>query len=161
MAKVDPAVRRISGIALSLSLTLVLCSCAHIESAEPDVDVSEWNELVNVVLKEWYILPDKRVVDAGNVTFRVDNQGHMDHEFIIIKTAMPVHDLPVVDEGLNEKKAGKLIAELEDVSPGESRIFTVRLAPGNYVLFCNKVEKEDHKVISHYRHGMRVGFTVK
>ena len=161
MAMVDPAGGRIKSPTLQLILALVLSSCAHGESPLSDFSLSEKAETVNVVLKEWFVLPDKMAVDEGDVTFKVDNRGQMDHEFIIIKTTMSVHDLPVHEKGLNEKKAGKMIGEIEDLRPGEIREITVHMSPGSYVLFCNKVEIEDHKIISHYRRGMRVGFTVK
>jgi uncharacterized cupredoxin-like copper-binding protein len=160
MAMINPAARWRRIIALPL-LALVVISCAHSEALSSDRDDSEESETVNVVLKEWYVLPEKRSVDAHNITFKISNEGRMDHEFIVIKTTVPVHELPVHERGLDEKKAGKLIGEIEDIHPGETRELTVHMASGNYVLFCNRVEVEDHKIISHYRHGMRVAFSVK
>jgi uncharacterized cupredoxin-like copper-binding protein len=72
-----------------------------------------------------------------------------------------VHELPVHEKGLDEKRAGKMMGEIEDIRPGEVRELTIDMPPGKYVLFCNRVETEDHKIISHYRNGMRVGFTVR
>jgi len=160
MVMIDPAGTRIRIIALQL-LALVLSACAHGESHHSDFTRSEHRETVNVVMKEWYILPDKKSVGEGDITFRIDNQGRMDHEFVIFETKLPVHDLPVHEKGLNEKKAGKTIVEIEDLRPRETRELTVHMAPGHYVLFCNRVEIEDHKIISHYRQGMRVAFTVE
>lgn len=161
MVMVDPAERRIRNVALQLSLTLVLSSCAQVESHHSDSTRSERVETVNVVLKEWYVLADKMDVDEGDVNFKVHNQGRMEHEFIIIKTTQSMHDLPVNEKGLIEKKAGKMITEIEDLHPGETREIEVHMIPGSYVLFCNKMEMEDHKIISHYRKGMRVGFSVE
>lgn len=160
MAMENPVARWHRLIALPL-IALVAVSCAHSEALSPDRDDSGESETVSVVLKEWYVLPEKRSVDARNITFKITNEGHMDHEFIVIKTTMPVHELPVHERGLDEKKAGKEIGGIEDIHPGETRELTVHMAPGNYVLFCNKVEVEDHKIISHYRHGMRVAFSVR
>lgn len=160
MAIVDPARRRVRIIALQL-LAWASISCAFGESPHEEAGHSEEGGTVNVVLKEWFILPDRMTVDEGRVTFKVANHGHMDHEFIIIKTDIPVHDLPVHEKGLNEKKAGESIGEIEDIRPGELRELTIEMPSGKYVLFCNKVETEDHKIISHYRHGMRVAFTVR
>ena len=160
MAMIDPFGRRIRNIGLQF-IVLALSSCAQVESPHSDNNLSERVEVVDLVMREWYILPDKTTVDEGNVTFTVHNVGRMDHEFMIFRITLPVHDLPVTENGLNEKKAGKMIGEMEDIRPGETRELTVHMEPGRYVLFCNKVDKEDHKIISHYRQGMRVGFTVR
>jgi uncharacterized cupredoxin-like copper-binding protein len=160
MAIVNPAGRWVGITALQL-LAWVSISCAFGDSPHVESDHSEEGGTVNVVLKEWFILPDKMTVDEGRITFKVANHGHMDHEFIIIKTEIPVHDLPVHEKGLDEDKAGKAIGEIEDLRPGEVKELTLDMPRGKYVLFCNKVETEDHKIISHYRHGMRVAFTVK
>jgi uncharacterized cupredoxin-like copper-binding protein len=160
MAIVNPAGSWVRLVVLQLA-ALAAIPYAHGESPWSDAARAEEGETVNVVLKEWYVLPDKRTVDEGNITFKILNQGRMEHEFIVIKTTLPVHDLPVHEKGLDEKKAGKTLGEIEDIRPGETREETFYMPPGNYVLFCNKVEIEDHETISHYRHGMRVAFTVK
>ena len=160
MAIVNPARRWVRMIALQL-LAWASISCAFGESRHEEAKPSEEGGVVNVVLKEWFILPDKMTVDEGRITFKVANNGRMDHEFIIIKTDIPVHDLPVHEKGLDEKKAGEAIGEIEDLRPGEVRELTLDMPSGKYVLFCNKVEIEDHKIISHYRHGMRVAFIVR
>ena len=159
MAKVCTAGSWVKPNALLL-LAMVACSAAGNVLAADSDDANE-REIVNVVLKEWYILPDKMAVDARYVTFKVANHGRRDHEFIIIKTDVPVHDLPVHAKGLDEKKVGEAIAEIDDIRPGETKELTLHMSVGSYVLFCNKVEIEDHKIISHYRHGMRVAFKVK
>lgn len=160
MAEVNPVPNWAKLITLQL-MALVTSACAFDVSSGSDFAPSDRVETVNVVLKEWYVLPDKRTVDAGEVSFRVANQGRMDHEFIVIKTSVPVHALPVNDRGLDEKRAGKMIGELEDIHPGDTQEVTFHLAPGSYVLFCNKLEMVGSKVISHYRNGMRVGFAVR
>jgi len=159
MAKVSPAGSWIQSNVLLLTAIVACGASGNVLAADSD-DANE-HESVNVVLKEWYILPDKMTVDGRYITFKVANQGRRDHEFIIIKTDVPVHDLPVHAKGLDEKKVGKAIGEIEDIHPGETKDLTLHMSVGNYVLFCNKVEIVDHKIISHYRHGMRVAFKVK
>jgi uncharacterized cupredoxin-like copper-binding protein len=160
MAMVNSAASWFRFIAVSLS-ALVMGACAYGDAPLSDAVRSEESETVNVVLKEWYVLPDKRTVNESTVTFKVVNRGRMDHEFIIIKTDLPLHALPVHEKGLNEKKAGRMMGEIEDLRPGEAGEMTIYMPPGNYVLFCNKVETVDHKTISHYRRGMRVAFKVR
>ena len=144
-----------------LLLAAMAGSCAHDEISESDFAPSEVDETVNVSLKEWYVLPDKNAVNTGNITFKVSNHGRMDHEFIVTKTATPFDALPVTEEGLNEKKAGTELGEIEDIPPGETRMITLHLTPGRYILYCNKMGMEDHQMFSHYRRGMRVAFTVR
>ena len=160
MTIVNPAGRWVRILALQL-VALVLTSCAHGESPQAESHHPEEGGTVNVVLKEWFVLPDKLAIDDGRVTFKVANHGRMDHEFIVIKTTIQVHELPVHEKGLDEKRAGKMMGEIEDIRPGEVRELTIDMPPGKYVLFCNRVETEDHKIISHYRNGMRVAFTVR
>ena len=160
MAIVNSAGRWLRLIAPPLS-ALLMGACAHGEASLSDAVRSEESETVNVVLKEWYILPNERTAHESNVTFKVVNQGRMDHEFLVIKTDLPIHALPVHEKGLNEKKAGKKMGEIEDIRPGETREITIYMPSGNYVLFCNKVETLNHETISHYRRGMRVAFTVR
>ena len=160
LVTVSTAASRVRGIIL-LSVATVFGSYAHADSSSVDLVSSDKNEIVNVVLKEWYILPDKRTVDESNIMFKVVNQGKVDHEFIIIKTDLSLDAMPVHEKGLNEKEAGIKMAEIEDIRPGESRELAIDMPPGKYVLFCNRVEIEDHKIVSHYRHGMRIVFTVK
>ena len=160
MDKVNPAGKWVWIITLQL-LVWVSISFAYGDSPHEEANHSEEGGAVNVVMKEWFVLPDKMVVDEGRVTFKVANHGRMDHEFIVIKTTIQVHELPVHEKGLDEKRAGKMMGEIEDIRPGEVRELTIDMPPGKYVLFCNRVETEDHKIISHYRNGMRVGFTVR
>ena len=141
--------------------TLLTVSCAGQESIPSNAAPYARSEKVNVVLKEWYVLPDKTAVAPGNITFNVANQGTMDHEFVIIKTNLKIADLPVNSKGLDEKKAGLEIGEIENIRPGEKKQATYYLPAGLYVLFCNKLEMEDDKIISHFRHGMRIAFTVR
>ena len=160
MAEVNTTVNWVRLIMLQL-MALLSGACTVGASSDTDFAPSDRSETVNVVLKEWYVLPDKTTVNAGNISFKVANQGRMEHEFIVIKTTVPVHALPVNEKGLDEKRAGKMIGELEDIHPGETREVSFHLAPGSYVLFCNKLEIVGNKVESHYRRGMRVGFTVR
>jgi uncharacterized cupredoxin-like copper-binding protein len=142
-------------------VTLATSSCAHHGAPLSDSALPENTEPVDVVLREWYVLPHKRTVDAGVITFKVANQGRMEHEFIVIMVSQAITDLPVNEQGLNERTAGKLIGEIEEIDPGETREVTYSLRPGNYVLLCNRVGSDGKEIVSHYRRGMHVAFTVK
>lgn len=118
-------------------------------------------ETVRVLLDEWHVQPEKTVVKAGPVEFRAANRGKEDHELVIVKTNLAEGDLPTDDGKVREDDAGELIGEIEEFPPGETRRATFRLAPGDYVLFCNIVEQEeDGETESHYREGMRTTIRV-
>ena len=160
MTGLKPAASWVNLIALPLFAAMA-GSCAQDEIHPSDFSPSKIDAIVSVSLKEWYVLPDKIAVDAGNITFKVSNHGQMDHEFIITQTTKPIDELPVTEEGLNENKAGRSYGEIEDIPPGETREITIHMTPGRYILYCNRMEMVDHKMMSHYRRGMRVAFTVR
>lgn len=85
-------------------------------------------------------------VRAGNVLFRVRNDGPVEHELIVVRArgALPLRaDGLTVDE---EALAGATVAALEPGRAGSVRTLAVDLAPGHYILFCN--------MYGHYLAGM-------
>ena len=105
---------------------------------------------VNVILKEWKLVPAPKVVPAGPVTFRVTNSGTLNHEFLVIKTSIPANALPVKNGEVSE--AG-LTKEIPSFKRGLTKTLTVTLTKGKYVLLCN--------IKSHYGYGQRSSFTVR
>jgi len=104
---------------------------------------------VGITLKEFSVKPSAPSVKAGSVTFKIANKGALDHEFVIVKTALPATKLPVQNDVVTLKplkKAGPF-------KPGKGGSLTVSLKPGKYVLYCN--------VKGHYGFGQRIAFTVK
>ncbi len=71
---------------------------------------------IDVVATEWALQPSPLTVRAGPVTFRVRNQGVVDHNFGI---------------------EGRPGAELGGIKPGESNTLSVRLEPGTYTAYCS------------------------
>jgi uncharacterized cupredoxin-like copper-binding protein len=112
----------------------------------------------------YFITVDKDTVQAGTVSFVIDNSGSMHHEMGIYKTDLDPADLPLTDEGkVDEEKAG-LVAEAVYTRPlrgdedhrirdGRGVDFTVDLPAGKYVLVCN--------LAGHYAKGQFVAFTVE
>jgi len=82
---------------------------------------------------------DATQVKAGPVTFDVHNaaDNKMVHELVVLKTSLADNALPVHGGQVPEQKFTKM-GEIEDVAPGKSRRLTIKLAPGHYVLVCNK-----------------------
>lgn len=84
---------------------------------------------------------------AGEVDFRVSNEGPDRHEFIVARSEsgrLPLRSdgVTVDEETIEKSEAGAL----EPDQPGGTRDLRVHLAPGRYVLFCN--------MTGHYMGGM-------
>ena len=114
---------------------------------------------VDVVLSEFIVDPGEDSVEAGEVTFALDNQGGETHEFVVVEAAS-ADDLPVDDDGAFEED--NVLGEAEEIEAGETAELTLDLEPGDYVLLCNIVEEEeDGEVESHFAEGMHSTFTVE
>jgi pyruvate/2-oxoglutarate dehydrogenase complex dihydrolipoamide acyltransferase (E2) component len=117
---------------------------------------------VFVGLTEWRVEVDPASVPPGKTTFRVNNEGREVHELVVVKGDRP-EALPVKDGAVDEDALppGALIGEVEGLKSGGVCPGTFDLQPGQYLLFCNIVEKEkDGRLESHYERGMRTAFTV-
>lgn len=105
--------------------------------------------VVSVKLKEFKVLPTPTSAKAGPVAFKVKNVGALAHEFVIVKTNLPVGKLPVKADKVTLKPLGKI----GPFQTGKGGALALSLKAGKYVLFCN--------VAGHYQAGQRVGFVVK
>jgi uncharacterized cupredoxin-like copper-binding protein len=91
---------------------------------------------------------------TGDYTFRVDNKGPTDHEFLVVPTRtgrLPLRPdgLTVDEEAVERSEPGSL----EPGAPGAVRDLTVQLKPGRYILFCN--------MEGHYMAGMHTELVVR
>jgi uncharacterized cupredoxin-like copper-binding protein len=100
---------------------------------------------IHVKLGEMWVKPDYTSVKAGKVTFAATNSGQLEHELMIERMPLKM-DAPGRP---NEEAAQGMI---EDMEPGQSGKMTLKLTPGNYVLFCN--------VSGHYAAGQHIRFSV-
>ena len=91
------------------------------------------------LLKNSTIQLDTDRVKAGSVTFDVSNAADtgLTHEFVVIKTDLAADRLPVKNGKVPENQFKKM-GEVEDIAPGTSKHMTLKLAPGHYVLLCNR-----------------------
>ncbi len=106
---------------------------------------------VEVALDEWSVEPKPASVKAGKVTFVANNSGTMVHELVVLQTDTKGANLPVM--GARAEEPGEVLADIDDISPGQSAMMTVDLKPGHYVLLCN--------LPGHYKAGMYIDFTVE
>jgi uncharacterized cupredoxin-like copper-binding protein len=111
------------------------------------------NETIRVTLLSNAIQLETHTVKPGALTFDVTNaaDNHMGHEMVVLKTDLADDHLPLKNGQVPESRFKKM-GEVEDVAPGKSKQLTLRLAPGHYVLICNKV--------GHYSQGMHASLNV-
>ncbi|MFN3285194.1 MAG: cupredoxin domain-containing protein [bacterium] len=74
--------------------------------------------VVQVSEKEFSIAPSPSTVSAGRITFRVKNDGSIEHNFVVLSA--------------DKKK----VAELDAIKPGQSQELVVQLQAGEYRLVC-------------------------
>ncbi len=105
---------------------------------------------VGVVLTEWKLVPSATSVRAGKVTFRVRNDGAIEHELVVLRTDLHHHVLPVKRAVAVE--TGKL-GRTAKIAAGQERVLTLSLKPGKYVLLCN--------LLGHYKAGQYAALRVR
>jgi hypothetical protein len=143
-------------VAPSAAVVVVLLSAATVSCGD------EEGTKVDVVLSEFVVEPDRDSVDAGEITFAVDNQGSETHEFLVVR-ADSADDLPVDQDGAFDEGSfdeDSLIGEAEDIEAGSDTELKLDLDSGTYVLLCNVVEEDEGEMESHFAEGMHAVLTV-
>ncbi|MBW4540079.1 MAG: hypothetical protein KME43_13180 [Myxacorys chilensis ATA2-1-KO14] len=112
---------------------------------------------VEVVETEMAIKLSKTTVPQGPVQFVVKNQGKVPHEMVLLKTDLPLDQLPTKNDGKfdEQAKSVKEIIEIEEdeLKSGGSKSVSVPLSKGRYVVVCN--------VGKHFEKGMKTALTVQ
>lgn len=117
----------------------------------------------------WLFVPDKLVVPAGDVTFKVTNGMKQEHEFVVHQlgdvsmfvAALMKGGRPhgMVHEMLEPLKGQELI---EGLPAGKTAEKTTKLTPGSWVAACYLVGKRpDGTSFLHSDRGQRFAFTVR
>ena len=109
-------------------------------------------DVVLVSIGEYTIEPAAASVAAGGVTFRVANEGALEHEFAVVRSDLAVDALPQAGGAVDESQI-EVVGRIEQWPGDESREVTLDLPAGNYLLICN--------VPGHYQLGMSAAFTVR
>jgi uncharacterized cupredoxin-like copper-binding protein len=108
---------------------------------------------VVVELDEYTLTPDPADASGGNITFTAKNVGSIAHQLVVLRTSLPVDDLPTSDGVVRvDGKRVRAVGEIELVATDDAESTTLDLAPGEYRLICN--------IASHYDNGMRAAFRV-
>jgi uncharacterized cupredoxin-like copper-binding protein len=92
-------------------------------------------------------------IKGGEVKFSVKDEGKQQHEFVVIRSDADPASFPVKAGAIDEEAAGQSPGEADDISPGETKSATMRLAAGTYVYLCN--------LPGHYQLGMHGRLTVQ
>ncbi len=126
----------------SVALSLLAALTVGLGTAGATPGGAQGSSAVTVVLAEWTLVPSATALRAGKVTFRVRNDGAIEHEFVVLRTDSHHHALTV-------KKAVAVETgrqgEIPKIVPGQERSLTLSLKPGKYVLICN--------LLGHYKAG--------
>lgn len=132
--------------AFGCALVAVLAAGCGSSGAKPGSGV-----VVNVTERDFHIATPAHV-PAGQVVFRVKNDGPDNHEFIVVRLGKGV--LPLRGDGMTvneEKLAPSTIGSLEPGPPGSVRELRLYLPPGKYEALCN--------MEGHFMGGMHQEFT--
>jgi uncharacterized cupredoxin-like copper-binding protein len=148
--------RRTLLIAALAAVALVTVACA-------DDGGNGGSTSIDITLQEWAVVPSQASTPAGEITFAISNDGQETHEFVVIRTDLPILDLPTNEDGsVSEEGEGmEVIDEVEDIPSGDNATLTITLEAGSYALICNIVEEENGEVESHFQMGMRTSFEVQ
>lgn len=102
----------------------------------------------DISVEEYAFTLERPTVDAGDVTFRLTNDGAEDHEFAVIRTDLSPDALPIRDGEWVDLEASGLssVGGFDHLLPGRTKELSLELEAGNFVLLCN--------MQGHYQRGM-------
>lgn len=135
----------------------------------PAASVTTASSTMTVVMKgeetgAWLFVPDRLVVPAGDVTFKVTNSMKMEHDFVV----HPIGDVTSLVAFKLQGKHGFDYATLKgaeligDLPAGKSDSKTMKLTPGYWVAACYIAAKDpDGTSFIHSDRGQRFVFQVK
>lgn len=143
--------------ALIASVGLSGCAADEMNLGVPYDGDSTEEEVSNKVVgsvEEWKVKVSAKAANAGEVTFAIANFGTMAHEFLVVKTDLPLGEIPLGSNNRFDEEAEGLevIDEIPEWEPNTAGVLKVKLEPGNYQLLCN--------IEGHYKNGMHAGFEV-
>lgn len=152
--------RRIAVISLVLAIpALAACggggggsdkSATDPASTSPAAPAAAQGGKLSIHMSEFAFDPKDASATAGKVTISAPNDGNVEHELVLLKTAADPAHLPMKGGEADESAS---VGEIADVAPGATKSHTFRLAPGKYAMVCN--------LPGHYQSGMYGSLTVK
>lgn len=161
MASTTSTSNRVAPTAAATLSLLLVCAIALIIglAARPSggLSVPKGSHVVRVDERDFHI--DMRAtapLHAGNYLFVDTNHGGSPHELVMWKTDDHDNQLPLDDaRRVNEdsKDLESVLDSGSSLNPGETRVLSVSLDPGHYVMVCN--------LPGHYLAGMHVDVVVQ
>ena len=110
---------------------------------------------VKAGLREWAVTFDQTILSRGTYTFKIANDGKVEHELIAFRTSLSPGALPTAADGRINEEDPALVSATDgpNLKPGQTTSRTVDLTtPGTYVFMCN--------LPAHYGLGMHTVVTV-
>jgi uncharacterized cupredoxin-like copper-binding protein len=143
-------------IALTASglLVLVAAACSSGAAASPPTPPkATLGRHIAVSEGDMYLRGSVSQVVSGTVTFAVTNQGHMNHEFVIVagNPAGTTGDEPGRVSEANHI-GGENGPEIGNIRPDPTKTLSATLSPGTYTAMCN--------LPGHFQAGMHFTFVV-
>jgi len=143
-----------------MAALFMLSACANLNpnGSQPKPDLT-------LTFRDWAIDKDHEEIKAGASSFLLRNQSDRTHEFVMIqingKPDLPPHT-DTGGDSLDEDQFSEeqIVTELEHL-PREVEVrHAVHLVPGEYLIFCNIVERSSKGIVNHYGMGMRTTLRV-
>jgi len=137
-------------VSVALFLTVATAGCG----GDSNDGANATSNNITGTLHEWVVEVDATTAAAGDVTFTMTNEGTIGHEFLVVKTDIPVGEIPLDGDHFAEPTDGiEVINEIGEFAKGTTESLTVNLTPGTYQLVCN--------LPAHYKAGMHISFKVE
>ena len=137
---------------VAIAASVALSACGDDDEEEP----AGLEHDVHVHLDEWSVETEpSSLTGPGTVAFGGHNHGKYPHQVTVLKTDMPIDELPIDRGRVDTDEAGDLMMEFEVPQAGEEeglQVGSTELAVGNYAIFCN--------IPGHYLQGMVAAFEV-
>jgi len=136
---------RIGLVAVGLLMLLTACSGgASTDEPATTVTVTSTSKAIQL---------DRESAPSGVVTFKVVNTDTFVHSLVLIQTDVPHDKIPADPKDASRPDRTGIVRETGAIAAGTTKQFSVKLAPGNYVLVCNEP--------AHYIVGMHAPFVVR
>jgi len=140
----------LKAVPVAMFLTVAAAGCG----ADSNDGANATSNNITGTLHEWVVEVDATTAAAGDVTFTMTNEGTIGHEFLVVKTDIPVGEIPLDGDHFAEPTDGiEVVNEIGEFAKGTTESLTVNLTPGTYQLVCN--------LPAHYEAGMHISFKVE
>ncbi len=138
---------------LAMSVGASACSSDEDEADASGEAATEGTDISGSVT-EWSVSVEASSAPAGDVSFTIENEGTIGHEFLIVKTDIAPGEIPLDGDHFPEDADGiEVIDEIGEYPAETNETLAVTLDAGSYQLVCN--------LPGHYSNGMFTGFEVE